>query len=326
MNDAPDEDGDRSETDGRATKDTTTVDDTVAADETVRAVVQMVATTAPEIRAGLPGRRTKTESENVSGERQMAADIWADELLCDRLGAIDAVATYASEERDDAVDVRNEDGGASSDGGNGGDGDGYLVAVDPLDGSSNLKSNNPMGTIFAVYDTPDLPVTGRDLVAAGFVLYGPITTLVLAEAGEAREYVVEAGELRDVGVLELPDDPVVYGFGGRAPDWTDDFAAYVDSVADELKLRYGGAMIADVSQVLTYGGIFGYPHLESAPNGKLRLLFEGAPVGYIVACAGGSSSDGSESLLDVECTGLHQRTPVFVGTAAYVERVEAALA
>lgn len=289
--------------------------------DVTQSIVNVIAASAPEIRAGLPGRRVKTDEENVTGDQQMAADVWADDLLCDRIGGIDGVATYASEERDDPVDVRAGDGTDES----GSDDDGFLVAVDPLDGSSNLKSNNPMGTIFAIYDTPRLPVTGRDLLAAGFVLYGPITTLVLAEEGTTREFVVEDGDIRDVGPVDLPADPVVFGFGGRAPDWTADFEAYVREVEDELKLRYGGAMIADVSQVLTYGGIFGYPHLESAPKGKLRLLFEGVPVGYIVECAGGSSSDGTTSLLDVECTELHQRTPVFVGSAEYVDRLEAAL-
>lgn len=279
------------------------------------AIVDVVTASAPEIRAGLPGRRVTTGEENVTGDRQLAADVWADELLCDRIGGIDGVTTYASEEREHPIEV----------GAGGETVDGVLVAVDPLDGSSNLKSNNPMGTIFAIYDTPSLPVTGHDLFAAGFVLYGPITTLVLAENGEAREFVVTDGEVRDVGPVVLPDDPVVFGFGGRAPDWTPAFVDYVRAVENELKLRYGGAMIADVSQVLTYGGIFGYPHLESAPNGKLRLLFEGAPVGYVVECAGGSSSDGTTSLLDVECTDLHQRTPVFVGSDEYVDRLEAAV-
>ena len=126
--------------------------------------------------------------------------------------------------------------------------------------------------------------------------------------------------------VRLPDDPTVYGFGGRVPDWPDDFAGYVDEVEDELKLRYGGAMIADVNQVLTYGGVFAYPALESAPNGKLRLQFEGNPIGHIVETAGGASSDGSQSLLDVEPTELHERVPVHVGNESLVDRLEAALA
>jgi len=272
-------------------------------------IVDVVAETAPEIRAGLAGRRTKLDEENVSGERQLAADVWADELLGERLQALDSVGVYASEERAEPIDT----------------GEGYLVAVDPLDGSSNLRSNNPMGTVVGVYDD-DLPTTGRSLVAAAYVLYGPLTTMVVARDGAVTESLVDDGERERVGEVTLPEDPTVYGFGGRVPDWTDDFAAYVETVEAELKLRYGGAMIADVNQVLTYGGIFGYPMLQSSPQGKLRALFEGAPIAHIVETAGGGSSDGTRSLLDVEMTRVHQRTPVFVGDRGLVERLEATLA
>jgi fructose-1,6-bisphosphatase I len=127
--------------------------------------------------------------------------------------------------------------------------------------------------------------------------------------------------------VELPDDPTVYGFGGRVPDWPADFASYAEAVeSDEsLKLRYGGSMIGDVNQVLTYGGVFAYPALESAPEGKLRLQFEGNPVGYVIESAGGRSSDGSRSLLDVEPDDLHQRVPVHVGSEGLIDRLEGAL-
>ncbi|GAA0195929.1 class 1 fructose-bisphosphatase [Halobaculum roseum] len=285
--------------------------DAVAAAE---AVLEAVAAAAPEIRAGLPGRRRYLDDENPSGEDVLAADVYADELLEATLGDIDGVGTYASEERESTVDT----------------GDGAVsVAVDPLDGSSNLESNNPMGTVVAIYDG-DLPASGRDLVGAGFVLYGPVTTMVAGVGAPAdatiREYLVTGeGDREKLERIELPDDPTVYGFGGRVPDWPDDFAAYVDEVEDELKLRYGGAMIADVSQVLSYGGVFAYPALESAPDGKLRLQFEGNPVAYLVEGAGGRSSDGARSLLDVEATGIHQRVPVHVGNEALIERLEAAL-
>jgi fructose-1,6-bisphosphatase I len=244
----------------------------------------------------------------------LAADIHADEVLEDRLLSIDAVGSYASEERETIQEVES----------------GHLhVACDPLDGSSNLKSNNVMGTIVAVYGEP-LPARGEHLVAAAYVLYGPITNMVAAEDGQVKEYVLDAREdsverrVVDEDV-QLPSDPVVYGFGGRVPDWPDDFAAYVDEIEQELKLRYGGAMIGDVSQVLEYGGVFAYPALQSAPNGKLRLQFEGNPIGYIIESAGGRSSDGERSLLDVEPTELHQRVPVHVGNAELIERLEAAL-
>jgi fructose-1,6-bisphosphatase I len=277
--------------------------------DTVAAIREAVAGATPEIRAGLPGRRELAGAENPSGERRLAADEYADELLEDRLGRIDGVGAYASEEREGVVDT----------------GEGYAVAVDPLDGSSNLKPNNVMGTIVGVYDAP-LPASGRDLVAAGYVLYGPITTMAFAREGTVTEYLIEDGEPTVLNEdVTLPDDPTVYGFGGRVPDWRDDFATYVDEVESELKLRYGGAMIGDVNQVLTYGGVFAYPALRSAPEGKLRLQFECNPVGYVVESAGGRSSDGTGSVLDVAPDGLHQRTPVYLGNDELIDRLEATL-
>jgi fructose-1,6-bisphosphatase I len=295
----------------------------------VTAAIEVVARAAPEIRGGLAGRRTKTDEENASGETQMAADVWADQLLEARLTDIDGIGQFGSEEREAVVEC----------------GDGELsVTIDPLDGSSNLKSNNSMGTILAVYDAA-LPATGRDLVASAYVLYGPVTTMVVARDGEVTEYVVESeaqrasdsrtatprdgedsefDERRAVREdVTLPDDPVVYGFGGRVPDWTDRFADYASEIEEELKLRYGGAMIGDVNQVLTYGGVFAYPELASQPEGKLRLQFEGNPIAYIVESAGGASSNGAESLLDAEAESLHQRTPVYVGNEGLIDRLEA---
>jgi fructose-1,6-bisphosphatase I len=271
-------------------------------------VFETLAATAPEIRAGLPGRRTALDQENVTGDQQLAADVWADELLADRLGTIEGIGEYASEERQSVEDV----------------GDGYALAIDPLDGSSNLKSNNPMGTVVGIYDG-SLPTTGQDLVAAGFVLYGPITTMVVARDGVPEGYVVADGDRQSTGPVELPTEPTVYGFGGREPNWTHSFAEYVEGVRSELKLRYGGAMIADVSQVLTYGGIFGYPGLQNRPEGKLRLLFEAAPIAYIVEHAGGTSTDGEQSLCDVPAEAVHQRTPTFVGNESYISRLETAV-
>ncbi len=125
--------------------------------------------------------------------------------------------------------------------------------------------------------------------------------------------------------MTLPDDPTVYGFGGRVPDWPEAFTAYAREVEDELKLRYGGAMIGDVNQVLTYGGVFAYPGLESRPEGKLRLQFEGNPMAYIIESAGGRSSDGETSILDVTPEDLHQRVPLHIGNAELIDRLESAL-
>ena len=275
-------------------------------------VFEAVAEAAPEIRAGLPSRRLKSGSENPSGEEQMAADVFADDLLETRLGSLDGVGEYASEERPDVVDV----------------GSGLSVTVDPLDGSSNLKPNNTMGTVVGVYDEP-LPATGDALVGAAYVLFGPVSTMMCAIDDTVHEYIVDNGVRNLVNEdVSLPEEPSVYGFGGRVPEWLPDFEAFAREVEQDpsMKLRYGGAMIGDVNQVMTYGGIFSYPAFKNAPEGKLRLQYEGYPVAYIVETAGGASSDGSQSILDVVKTDdIHARVPVHVGNRELIDQLEATL-
>lgn len=276
---------------------------------TVENVFEAIAGLTPQIRSNLVGRRGAEAGENPSGETRLAADEHADDLLFDRLREIDGVGAIASEERETPEDL----------------GDGVSITLDPLDGSSNLASNNAMGTIVGIYDE-SLPASGASMVAAAYVLYGPITTMVTAVDGTVTEYELVNGERRvATEELTVPDDPVVYGFGGGDDSWTEPFAAYVEEIRQELKLRYGGAMVGDVNQVLTYGGIFAYPALQSRPEGKLRLQFEGNPMAYIVEAAGGASSDGDGSILDREVDGLHDRTPVHLGNEELIDRLEGAL-
>jgi len=270
---------------------------------------ETIARTAPEIRDGMEQRRQSIERVNPSGENVIAADAHADEVLARRLTALEAVGSFASEERETVVEGSGR----------------YHVTVDPLDGSSNIASGNPAGTIVGIYDEP-LPASGRSLVAAGYVLFGSVTVLVFAHDGEVTEYAIDRdGETRTLTEnCTIPDEPVVYGFGG-GDSWSDEFAAFADSMRHELKLRYSGAMVADVNQVLSYGGLFAYPALQSRPSGKLRHQFEAAPMAYVIETAGGASSDGTQSLLDVEVDGLHDRVPVHVGNEALIERLEAAI-
>nr|WP_018258093.1 class 1 fructose-bisphosphatase [Halomicrobium katesii] len=275
-------------------------------DTTTGRIVGEFADAATEIREAIATERQFADEENPSGESQLAADLVADELLEERLLALDGVGSYASEERES---VTVDEGHRH-------------VAVDPLDGSSNLEPNSGMGTIFGIYDTQP-PTIGRNLVAAGFVIYGPTTSMVVARNDRVREYIIHDGDARVVDDdVSVPTDPTVYGFGGGRENWNDAFADYAMELQERLKLRYGGAMIADVSQVLTYGGLFSYPALEYRPTGKLRLQFEGQPMGYIVEGAGGKSSDGQQSLLDREIDDIHDRTPLHLGNTSLIERLE----
>jgi len=277
-------------------------------DSTTEAIIDTIANTTADVREAIATEREFADAENPSGESQLAADIEADMLFEERLLDIDSVGSYASEERE-SVTVEDEDAHRH-------------VGMDPLDGSSNLEPNSGMGTIFGVYDT-EPPTVGRNLVAAGFVIYGPVTSMIVARQDRVREFVIHGGEARIVDDdVTVPTDPTVYGFGGGVENWQEQFADYAEDIEERLKLRYGGAMVADISQVLTYGGIFSYPALEYRPEGKLRLQFEGQPMGYIIEAAGGRSSDGEQSLLDREPDRLHERTPLHLGNKALIDRLE----
>jgi fructose-1,6-bisphosphatase I len=282
---------------------------TAATDSTVDQTIETIAETAPAVRTAIATHREQAGTVNPSGDEQLAADVRADELFEQRLLGIDGVASYASEERDEIATA-----------------DGRLhVAMDPLDGSSNLKPNSGMGTIFGVYSERP-PTHGQYLLAAGFVIYGPVTSMVVARDGRVREYIIDEDDYRLVDDdVTIPSDPTVFGFGGGVDSWTDDFESFAEEIRRELKLRYGGAMIADINQVLSYGGIFSYPALRSRPEGKLRLQFEGQPMAYIVETAGGRSSNGSGSLLETNPDELHERTPLYLGNADLIDRLEAAL-
>lgn len=264
----------------------------------VTPILETLADAVPEIRTAFETHRAYEGEENPSGEEMLAADVYADQLLESRFGDLDCVGTYASEERADPVDT----------------GEGLSLAVDPLDGSSNLTSNNGVGTIVGIYDA-DLPASGRDLVGAVYVLYGPVSTAMVATSEGVTEYLVTDGDLEVLTAeVEIDEEGAIYGFGGPAPEWSREFRRYAMSIQRRLKRRYGGALVGDVNQVLSYGGVFAYPALETRPEGKLRLQFEANPISFIVEQAGGQSFDGDSSVLDAEAERLHQRTPLFVGS------------
>lgn len=277
--------------------------------EVIDKVVETVAETAPHISSGLKKRREYVGEENPSGERVMEADVWANELLKEELTSIEGVGEFASEEEDRVTQC----------------GEGLSVTIDPLDGSSNIPTNNLVGTIVGIYES-ELPANGRDLVASFYVLYGPLTTMTIARDGKVNEYVLEEvhGDKVELHMasedLHIPE-PNIYGFGGNK-HWSDSFREFAVEIAKEYKLRYGGALVGDFNQVLHHGGLFAYPSRTDAPSGKYRLIFEGNPMAFIAETAGGASSNGQKSVLDVEANEIHQRVPFFAGHQEMIKRVE----
>jgi fructose-1,6-bisphosphatase I len=269
-------------------------------------VFQSVAEVAPHIRSGMLHRREYVGEENPSNEKQMEADVWANEFLKEELTSIVGVGEFASEEEEEIIEC----------------GEGLSVAVDPLDGSSNIPTNNLVGTIVGIYDKK-LPCKGKNLVSAFYVIFGPLITVMRAEKDQVNEYIVEetAGDSVEVHLasedLEL-SEAQVYGFGGNKK-WTEEFKDFENEISDDLKLRYGGAFVGDINQTIHYGGIFGYPHRTDAPGGKYRLIFECNPIAYIVEKAGGASTNLKKSVLEVEAETLHQREPFFAGNNKLVK-------
>ena len=278
-------------------------------EEVVEEVFESVAEVTPHIRSGMLHRREYVGEENPSNERQMEADVWANEFLKEKITSIEGVGEFASEEEEEVTDC----------------GEGLSVAIDPLDGSSNIPTNNLVGTIVGIYDE-ELPCKGENIVSAFYVVFGPLVTIMRSDGDEVNEYIVEekSGDQVEIHLasedIELPD-PYVYGFGGNK-NWTEEFKEFEDEVSEDLKLRYGGAFVGDINQTIHYGGIFAYPHRTDAPEGKYRLMFECNPVAFIVEAAGGSSTNAEKSVLEVEAEELHQREPFFAGNTELIEKVE----
>jgi len=274
---------------------------------TLDEIEREVKDTSHYVSGNLANYAHRSAGENPSGEMQVGGDVWADDLFFDALSDIEGVGGYASEEREEIVDL----------------GEGYTIAIDPLDGSSNLASNNSVGTIVGVYDS-DLPASGRNLVASMMVLYGPYTTLTIAREDRdiVQEYLLRDGHSERWGTFTQPEDPTVLGMAGKWGERSESMNELAQEFARELKPRYGGATVADLAQVLEYGGLFGYPATNKYPGGKLRVHFESGPLAYLVEAAGGASSDGNQSLLDVEPDEVHGRTPTFLGNESLIQRLE----
>jgi fructose-1,6-bisphosphatase I len=210
----------------------------------------------------------------------------------------------------------------------------YVVAIDPLDGSSNIDVNVSIGTIFSIYRrvTPvgteatvaDFLQGGDKQVAAGYILYGSSTILVLTTGdgvsgfthdGSLGEYILSHPNLKQprTGQLFSCND-------GNVPDYPAYVQTYLQTCQRQrLTGRYIGSLVADFHRNLIKGGIYLYPPMVKAPNGKLRLLYECFPMAFIAEQAGGAATNGQVRLLDVEPVNLHQRSPFFVGSVAMVE-------
>jgi fructose-1,6-bisphosphatase I len=263
---------------------------------------------------------------NVQGEQQQKLDVFANEVLIERLGALAAVAAVVSEE-DDAPVVFDHAGAE------------FVVIFDPLDGSSNIDVNVNVGTIFSIVRsagdvTAAALQVGTEQVAAGYVVYGPSCVLVMTTGAG-----VSAFTLDDAGAFVLSTEGMTMPAQGpyystneaNAASWPAVYRGYVGGlIAGALggkaySARYIGSLVADFHRTLLKGGVFLYPPTDKAPKGKLRLLYEARPLAMIAEQAGGAAVDGATRIMELTAEGIHQRTALIVGSRVEVDALQKAV-
>ncbi|WP_282755617.1 class 1 fructose-bisphosphatase [Desulfuromonas thiophila] len=258
-------------------------------------------------------------TSNLYGEQQLALDVLADRILEKRLKYSGVVASLVSEESGDILRFHPEQEGPY-----------YSVAYDPLDGSSLVDVNLAVGTIVSIYAGDNLLQSGRQQVAALYILYGPRTTLMYSTGNGVHEFAMN--QLMEYSLVQehvrIDGGSGIYSPGGQRNLYTPGTEAFVRSLEERgYKLRYSGGFVPDINQVMIKGkGVFLYPHLQNRPRGKLRLLYELNPMAFLVEQAGGAASDGHRPILDLVPQKIDDCAPVFIGCREDVAAAEACIA
>jgi len=288
-------------------------------------------------KAGLVDILGVTGDVNVQGEKVRKLDEFANQALIYRMERSGMLCAMSSEENADVIEVPDDMPKGN-----------YVMAFDPLDGSSNVDANASIGTIFSIHrkiENTDCGILdnflrfGYEQVAAGYFLYGSSTMLVYTAGKGVHGFTLDPS----VGEFLLSHRNIIMPERGRIYSVNEAYTEYWDektrAVVNYFKspknergkpytARYIGAMVADFHRNLLYGGIYMYPADSQdphKPHGKLRLLCEAAPLAFIAEQAGGAATDGKQRILDIKATDLHQRVPLFIGCKADVEKVTAIL-
>ncbi|MFN3817228.1 class 1 fructose-bisphosphatase [Brevundimonas sp.] len=297
--------------------------------DAIRDLASACAEISALIRLGmLDGHRGLAGRVNVQDEAQQKLDVISDEVIAKALTSSPSVAGFASEERE-AIQTTGRTGGV-------------LVVFDPLDGSSNIDVNVSVGTIFSIMDAPVSEVpnlahflrSGRHQLAAGYAVYGPQTELVLTITDAVVAFTLDAHGvwIQTQSNILVPVETRDFAINmSNQRHWSMTTQEYIGEClmgrdgprGKDFNMRWVGSMVADVHRILMRGGVFLYPWDRREPTrpGKLRLLYEGAPMALLIERAGGSSTTGDRSILDVEPSSLHERVAVVLGSADEVQRL-----
>jgi len=283
-------------------------------------------------KAGLVDIIGEAGTDNVQGEHQKKLDVYANEQFISALTYGGECCIVVSEENDEYIHIEGEVSKNAK----------YIVAIDPLDGSSNIDVNVNVGTIFSIYrrnsvsgkpTMEDILQRGVKQVAAGYITYGSSTMLVYTTGKGVNGFTLDPsiGEFcLSHPDMRIPTDGHIYSINeGHYTHFPDGVKKYIKYCQVEDKgtgrpytSRYIGSMVADLHRNLILGGIFIYPATASAPNGKLRLVYECNPMAFIIEQAGGKASNGYQRILDLDVNTLHQRSAIFIGSENMVNKAE----
>ncbi|AJC86283.1 class 1 fructose-bisphosphatase [Campylobacter sp. RM16704] len=251
-----------------------------------------------------------TSSQNATGDKQLKLDVKSDEIITRILKQNKSIKSLISEEKQEQLLINENEK--------------YIVAYDPLDGSSLVDVNFAIGSIFAIYEQK---ASAKNLKAAVYVIYGVRLELIICIDIPKLYRLNEDDEFVFVKDLKLNEKGKLNASGGTQKNWSNNHRAFIKSLFDEgYRLRYSGAMVSDLHQILLKGGgLFSYPATSDAPNGKLRAYFEVFPFAFIFEKAGGFSTNGeNDSLLDLEFEKIHASTPCFLGSKYEIEKLKQA--
>lgn len=247
------------------------------------------------------------QSTNTSGDMQLEVDVLADKLLQESLLMLPCVKGICSEEQADIVYSSHTQAP-------------YMIAYDPLDGSSLIDSNLSIGSIFGIYNHS---LEAKNLIASAYIIYGPKLEMLIAQE-QPLHYRYNGQTWHNLGALQLKTKGKINAPGGTQKHWENKHKAMIESLfAQGYRLRYSGGMVPDLHQILIKGGgLFSYPATSDAPTGKLRKLFEVFPFAFIYEKAGGYATNGTQRLLELEVAHLHDSTPCFFGSEYEIKLVK----
>ncbi len=250
------------------------------------------------------------DSCNATGDMQLKLDIQSDLIIAEEFSKITAIKAIASEEKEESETLHPEGR--------------FMIAYDPLDGSSLIDVDLSVGSIYGIYDGE---FQARNMLASVYVVHGPRLEMVTAYKGGVRHYIFRHGRFMEQETIRIGNKGKLNAPGGTQKHWYPHHKELIDGLfAEGYRLRYSGGMVPDLHQILLKGGgLFSYPGTTDNPNGKLRKLFEVFPFAFVYETAGGAAiDDKGNRLLELPCDDPHETTPCFLGSRYEIGKVKEA--